>query len=266
MNMRERKYVKLRVDMYEDTKLKIIDRMPERDVIHYVWTRIVVLAGKVNLEGNLYMSKNIPYTVETLAIEFNREVNQVKLALDTFIELEMVEITEKSIYKVKNFTKHQNIKAKEKVGSEYKAKEIRNEDSQVKRKEIQVCNNIENEKCNNNEKEIDNKISDKQNRKEQNIDNVKNVSNNRSGNLEIIHKDINEYDNAINNEKNNLQENIPILLEVKKSKKATNKKKKKEMDIEIADEDVDDASIISFYEGNERPLIKEESVIGQWSF
>jgi len=47
--MRERKYIKFRVDMFEDTKFKIIDRRPERDLIHYVWSRIVVLAGKVNL-------------------------------------------------------------------------------------------------------------------------------------------------------------------------------------------------------------------------
>lgn len=103
--MKERRYVRFRVDMYEDTKFKIIDRMPERDVIYYIWTRIVILAGRVNLDGNLYMSKNIPYTLKTLAIEFNRDENQVKLALDTFIDLEMVEVVEENIYKVKNFAK-----------------------------------------------------------------------------------------------------------------------------------------------------------------
>ena len=55
--MRERKYVKFRTDMYEDTKFKIIDMKPERDMIHYVWTRFVTLAGKVNLGGELYMSR-----------------------------------------------------------------------------------------------------------------------------------------------------------------------------------------------------------------
>ncbi|EKQ53718.1 phage replisome organizer N-terminal domain-containing protein, partial [Clostridium sp. Maddingley MBC34-26] len=75
--MRKRKYVKFRVDMYEDTKFKIIDLKPERDLIHYVWNRLVILAGKVNLEGELYLSRTIPYTIETLAIEFNRDVNQV---------------------------------------------------------------------------------------------------------------------------------------------------------------------------------------------
>ena len=55
INMRERKYIKLKVNMYDDTKFKIIDMKIERDLIHYVWTRIVVLAGKVNLAGDLYM-------------------------------------------------------------------------------------------------------------------------------------------------------------------------------------------------------------------
>lgn len=62
--------------MYEDTKFKIIDRKPERDFIHYVWNRIVTLAGKVNLDRDLYMSKSFLYTVDVLAIEFNRSADQ----------------------------------------------------------------------------------------------------------------------------------------------------------------------------------------------
>ena len=112
--MRERKYVKFRVDMYDDTKFKVIDMKPERDLIHYVWNRIVLMAGKVNLEGDLYFSKTIPYTIETLAIEFNRDMAQIKLALDLLIELEMIELSEDEIYRVKNFAKHQGIKVKEK--------------------------------------------------------------------------------------------------------------------------------------------------------
>lgn len=115
--MRERKFIRLRVDIYEDTKFKIIDRMPERDVIHYVWTRLLALCGKVNLNGELYMSKNIPYTIETLAIEFNREAAEVSLALDTFIKLEMVELMAGGVYVVKNFVKHQNIKVEKPVKS-----------------------------------------------------------------------------------------------------------------------------------------------------
>ncbi|AOR23742.1 phage replisome organizer N-terminal domain-containing protein [Clostridium taeniosporum] len=113
--MRERKFVKIRVDMYSDTKFKIIDTMEERDIIHYIWTRLLTLAGKVNLAGELYMSKSIPYKAETLAIEFNRSTEKVKMALDVFKNLEMIELTKDNVYKVKNFTKHQNIKVKEEI-------------------------------------------------------------------------------------------------------------------------------------------------------
>ncbi|GKU27850.1 phage replisome organizer N-terminal domain-containing protein [Clostridium folliculivorans] len=132
--MRERKYVKFRVDMYEDTKFKIIDMKPERDVIHYIWNRIVMLAGKVNMEGNLFLSRTIPYTIETLAIEFNRDIAQVKLALETFIQLEMVEFTENKIYKVKNFVKHQNIKVKEKEIAKSENADVKNIDDLLNKK------------------------------------------------------------------------------------------------------------------------------------
>ena len=78
MDMKERTYIKFRVDMYDDTKFKIIDRKPERDLIHYVWIKLVILAGKVNLCGELYFSKTTPYTIETLAIECNRDIDQIR--------------------------------------------------------------------------------------------------------------------------------------------------------------------------------------------
>lgn len=129
MRMQERKYVKLRVDMHEDIKFKIIDRMEERDLIHYIWVRLVTLAGKVNLQGELYMSKKTPYTEDTLAIEFNRDTMQIKNALKVLINLEMVEITQDKIYKVKNFAKHQNIKVAEKVKIQDEKNEIKDKDN-----------------------------------------------------------------------------------------------------------------------------------------
>ena len=37
--MKEKRNIKLRTDMYEDTKFKIIDTMAERDTINYIWIR-----------------------------------------------------------------------------------------------------------------------------------------------------------------------------------------------------------------------------------
>jgi len=238
--MRERKYVKFRVDMYDDTKFKIIDMKPERDLIHYIWTRLVTLAGKVNLEGDLYITRNIPYTIETLAIEFNRSIDQIKSALGVLIELEMIELTEDKIYRAKNFAKHQNIKIKEKIKSKDKEEDIKN-------KEVQVKENFKNE------------IS--QNK-------VENVRNDEIGNLEITHKDINKIDNNMSDEKinNNLQDRIPILLEMKKNKQV-NKKKKKDRTLDITDEEIEHNEIVCFYDANEeRPLGEGERVAQEWSF
>ena len=230
--MRERKYIKFRVDMHEDTKFKIIDRKPERDVIHYIWNRIVMLAGKVNLEGNLYLSKNIPYTIETLAIEFNRDIAQIKLSLDVFIELEMIEITEDKIYRVKNFAKHQNIKVKAKSISE-------NKDYDVKKIEVQQ---------NDNSKVATNEYASKESHNK--------ISENEAENLEEVNRC-------------KLQDNGPIILETKKSQKSkkNNKKKKRDKapDINVIDEEFEDNSICCLTDGV-RLLGDGESTILEWSF
>ena len=247
INMRERKYVKFRVDMYGGTKFKIIDMKPERDLVHYIWTRFVTLAGKVNLEGDLYLSKTIPYTIETLAIEFNRGIEQVKLALDVLIELEMIEITENNIYRVKNFAKHQNIKVKEKIKSKDKDEDINN-------KEVQVKENLKNEIYYNKDKEFENKISQNE---------AENDTNDEIGNLEITHKDINKIYDSLSGEKinNNSQDNISILLEKKKSKKVN---KINCLDFE---EEIKDNVVFYFRDGDEKRLLSEgENVIEAWSF
>ncbi|WP_297427279.1 phage replisome organizer N-terminal domain-containing protein [Clostridium sp.] len=237
--MRERKYVKFRTDMYEDTKFKIIDMKPEKDLIHYIWTRLVVLAGKVNLEGELYLSRTIPYTIETLAIEFNRDVNQVKLALDTFIELEMMEIIEENIYKVKNFAKHQNIKVKDK--------------NKNLSKEVEIKKDLKEEVNNIKDKEIEEKsiINEKENLKKQEMEKRKLIE------LKVANEDTGDNDH-------NNRSIAP--LEVKRNNVA-NKKKKKEGSshiIELAEEK-EDNSIVSLNEGDYK-LGPGERILKQFAF
>ncbi|MBW6409657.1 phage replisome organizer N-terminal domain-containing protein [Clostridium weizhouense] len=204
--MRDRKFVKLRVDMYEDTKFKIIDRMEERDVIHYIWTRLLALAGKVNLEGKLYMSKNIPYTVETLSIEFNRSTEKIQLALNVFKDLEMVELTESNVYKIRNFAKHQNIKVKEK---------IENKDNNI---EFNDKENLSNQKLENKEymEEEFNNIATSIDRKDK-IEEEKDLENKDLKNQDCIEKKSkkikekkikNSIQNINDNKKNENKENI----------------------------------------------------------
>ncbi|ALB44633.1 phage replisome organizer N-terminal domain-containing protein [Clostridium beijerinckii] len=241
--MRERKYVKLRVDMYDDTKFKIIDRMSNRDLIHYVWNRMVVLAGKVNQEGELYMSRNIPYTVETLSIEFNREISEVKAALDVLMNLEMIEIVDNNIYKVKNFVKHQNIKVKE------KAEIVKKENN------TEILEKTDMDKNKNNETTLlkaNNKKLNNENKSDEN-----------GGGIEVK-KDISEHNNS------------HVIFEVDKNIRKKNKgnKKKNESIIEVYDEDVSNDSTdkrhrddaICWLSDGDITLGEGETIIAEWSF
>lgn len=286
--MRERKFVKFRVDMYSDTKSKIIDMKPERDLIHYVWARVIVLAGKVNLEGDLYMSKKLPYTIETLAIEFNRDVEQIKLALDVLMELEMIDLGENNVYRVTNFAKHQNIKTKEKSV-------VKDKEENVKIAEIQVREKIENkggqvkEKTENKmfeseDKRLQNKVSQNKEGQKKSIKNEENARGKESGDLETVNKDNNKIDNNVSNEESSFkeiekdegrtaiikvesdfQEKSPILLETRKNRKG-NKKKKKDDIFEITDEEIEDNRLFWISDGDTIPLGEGESVVGEWSF
>ncbi|WP_238918568.1 phage replisome organizer N-terminal domain-containing protein [Clostridium sp. YIM B02555] len=108
-------WVKFKVNMYEDTKLKMIDSMEKRDLYHYIWARSIVLAGKINLGGYLYITENMPHTIKTLAIEFNRNVEEVKDAFKILRKLEMIELTEDKVFKIKNWEKHQNVEGMERA-------------------------------------------------------------------------------------------------------------------------------------------------------
>lgn len=113
--MADAKWIKIAIDMFNDPKLKIINSMEEKDLINYVWMRSLLLAGQSNMNGCLYINESMPYTMKTLAIEFDRAFEEVKLAFKVLKKLEMLEVTEDRIFRVKNWAKHQNVDELEKL-------------------------------------------------------------------------------------------------------------------------------------------------------
>ncbi|MDD6796199.1 MAG: phage replisome organizer N-terminal domain-containing protein [Clostridiaceae bacterium] len=45
------KWIKVNVDMFDNVKFRVIDTMPERDSIIYIWVRLLCEAGKIDDEG-----------------------------------------------------------------------------------------------------------------------------------------------------------------------------------------------------------------------
>lgn len=108
LTLAEVKWIKLNVDMFDDEKIKIIQAMPDGDSILVIWIKLITLAGKTNDGGYIYISDNIPYTEEMLSIIMNKPIMTIKLAMETFVNLQMIESDTKGIYLV-NFEKHQSL-------------------------------------------------------------------------------------------------------------------------------------------------------------
>ena len=90
--MADIKWIKLTTNMQDDEKMKLIDAMPERDTIHYLWIRLLIQAGKTNADGQIFLSEDTPYTDKMLAVIFSRPLVSIKLALKTLSRLGMIEI------------------------------------------------------------------------------------------------------------------------------------------------------------------------------
>ena len=113
--MSEVKWIKLTTNIFDDEKIRLIDAMDERDVLFYIWIRLLTMAGKTNEGGKVYLSTEMPYTEEMVATIFNRQVKIVGLALKVFEKLKMIKITAKKDIEILNWTKHQNIDGLEKI-------------------------------------------------------------------------------------------------------------------------------------------------------
>lgn len=158
--MREKRYIRLRTDMYEDTKFKIIDTMEKRDTINYIWTRLLALCGKINEPlGYLFVTKNVPYTIEVLAIEFNRSKKDIEDAIKVFIDLKMLS-KENGVFRICNWNKHQTSSKHNKNNEEIKKLEVKDEEESVKKSDNIEDSNIKEEiiekvvSKNNDDKEI----------------------------------------------------------------------------------------------------------------
>lgn len=128
--MAEVKWIKLSVNMFEDEKIRLIEALPESDTILIIWVKLLAQAGKTNASGYIYLNEHIPYTDEMLATIFNRPINIVRLALKTFEQFGMIDVTEDKFISVLNWEKHQNVDGLEKIRLDTKKRVQRHREKQ----------------------------------------------------------------------------------------------------------------------------------------
>ncbi|EIW2093272.1 phage replisome organizer N-terminal domain-containing protein [Enterococcus faecalis] len=158
--MAEISWIKLKTTMFDDEKIKLIQSMPEADAILVIWIRLLVLAGKTNDEGLIYIQRNMPYTEEMLATLFSKPVNVVRLALMTLQQFNMIDLNEDGLIAIENWDKHQNIEGMEKVRLK-NAERVRKHRERKKQQALENKNsgnvtcNVTVTDCNGTDKDID---------------------------------------------------------------------------------------------------------------
>ena len=106
--MADVKWIKIVTDIFDDEKILLIEAMPEADSIITIWFKLLCLAGKQNNSGVFMLNNRIAYTDEMFATIFRRKLNTVRMALNTFENLGMIEIINGAVT-IPNWGKHQNL-------------------------------------------------------------------------------------------------------------------------------------------------------------
>ena len=108
-------WIKIKTDMFDNEKIKLIERMPEGDMILIIWIKLLTYAGKANYNGYIMLSENIPMNIEEMAIIFNRPLEKVRYAIQILQRYKMLEVNEQEVVLISNWEKHQNIDGLQRV-------------------------------------------------------------------------------------------------------------------------------------------------------
>lgn len=108
-------WIKIKTDMFDNEKIKLIERMPEGDMILIIWIKLLTYAGKANYNGYIMLSENIPMNIEEMAIIFNRPLEKVRYAIQILQRYKMLEVNEQEVVLISNWEKHQNIDGMKKI-------------------------------------------------------------------------------------------------------------------------------------------------------
>lgn len=127
------KWIKIVPEIFDNRKIKQIEKMPEGDAIIVVWFKLLCLAGTCNKNGMIYLTDEIPYTEEMLAAEFRMEQQQrfnvLKLALTTFVNFKMIEVIDNVFY-ISSWDRYQNVEGLEKIREQNRIRQARFKENQ----------------------------------------------------------------------------------------------------------------------------------------
>lgn len=108
------RWIKICTDMAKNKKIKRIRKMPDGDRVVLIWVMLLLQSGDSNRNGGLYLTDTMPFTAEDLAIEFDFDLDLMKMALSILAKFEMIIIFDEIIF-IKNWNEYQNIQGLDKI-------------------------------------------------------------------------------------------------------------------------------------------------------
>lgn len=186
--MADVKWIKIVTNIFDNRKIRQIEKLPEADAIIITWFKLLCLAGDINENGLIMITKDIPYTDEMLANEFNKPIATIRLALEIFQKFNMIEIIN-NIYCVSNWEKYQNVDGLEKIREQTRKRvaQHRERQKQLTLTESNVTCNVTVTQSNatDKEKEIDKDIEIDINKKKKKSTELDNLINSNFSNEEL---------------------------------------------------------------------------------
>lgn len=154
--MADVKWIKIVTNIFDNKKIKQIECLPDGDGIIVIWFKLLCLAGNTNDNGMVYFTKDIPYTEQMLATQFNRPLTLVQIAINTFQRFKMIDIVDDILY-VSNWEKYQSTDRLKEI-REYNR--LAQQKSREKKKSLQNVNDMSltSQCCHDTDKEIDKEI------------------------------------------------------------------------------------------------------------
>ena len=133
------KWVKLTTDMFDNRKIKQIRHLPEGNNIVLIWVMLLTIAGRCNSGGMIFLTENIPYTIESLAIELDFDQTVVKLAMDVLQKFGMI-VCDQNAFLICGWEEHQNIEGMEKIREQTRQRVAKYRENQKKLLSNVSCN------------------------------------------------------------------------------------------------------------------------------
>ena len=100
--------------MFDNRKIKQIRHLPEGNNIVLIWVMLLTIAGRCNAGGMIFLTENIPYSMESLALEVGFDQKVVQLALGTLERFGMI-VWNENDFRISNWEEYQNVEGMEKI-------------------------------------------------------------------------------------------------------------------------------------------------------